>query len=103
MDSQLPLHYKQKYITQASDELLNVHFVRLFTGTLYGLQYIFPNFVHSCTYLKLFLGVGLQLRRNWRFKILCSCEIIALVLSLKAYVQASCHYEATESKSSLMT
>ena len=99
MDSQLPLHCQQKYITQASD----VHFVRLFVGTLYGLQYIFPNFVHSCTYLKLFLGVGLQLRRNWWFKILCSCEIIALVLSLKAYVQASCHYEATESKSSLIT
>ena len=44
------------------------------------------NFVHNCTYLKLFLGVGLQLGRNWWFKILCSCEIIALVLSLKAYV-----------------
>ena len=80
VDSQLPLHYKQKYITQASDELLDVHFVRLFTYTLYGLQYIFPNFVHSCTYFKLFLGVALQLRRNWWFKILCSCEIIALVL-----------------------
>ena len=57
----------------------------------------------GCTYFKLFLGVGLQLRRDWWFKILCSCKTIALVLSLKAYVHASCHYEATESKSSLMT
>ena len=57
VDSQLPLHYQQEYITQASDELLDVHFVRLFACTIYGLQYIFPYFVHSCTYLKLFLGV----------------------------------------------
>ena len=92
-----------KIFILASDELLDVHFVTLFTCTLYGLQYTFPNFVHSRTYLKLILGVGLQLGRNWWFKILCSSEIIASVLSLKAYVQASCHCEATESKSSLMT
>ena len=48
-----------------------------------------------CTQLYIFKVVfrcknKLQLRRNWWFNILCSSEIIALVLSLKANVQANC-------------
>ena len=91
VDSQLPLQYQQEYITQASDELLDVHFVRLFACTIYGLQYVSL----FCTQLYIFKVVfrcknKLQLRRNWWFNILCSSEIIALVLSLKANVQANC-------------